>query len=83
MDVIRSRHYTWLGNGLGGDPIDDAMVTITADVMHICIREGIDIDSLIAKSKARFEQEERALREHADCPPIETTATDSSSPTTV
>jgi hypothetical protein len=62
VDVIRSRHYTWLGRGLGGDPIDEAMVTITADVMHICKHEGIDIDTLIAKSRARFEQEERQTR---------------------
>jgi hypothetical protein len=60
VDVIRSRHYTWLGLGLGGAPVDEAMVTLTADVMHICKREGIDIDWLIAQSKAKFEQEERA-----------------------
>ena len=60
-DVIRSRHYTWLGEGLGGAPIDEAMVSLTTDVMHICKRQGIDIDWLIAQSKAKFEQEERAI----------------------
>lgn len=62
MDVIRSRHYTWLAQGLGGDPVDEAMVTLTADVMHVCKREGIDIDWLIEQSRAKFEQEERDLR---------------------
>ena len=80
-DVIRSRHYTWLGNGLGGDPIDEAMLAITTDVMHICKRQGIDIDSLIAESKARFEQEEHEF-EHG-CPPVSTTTGSSSTPTTV
>jgi|CXWL01.1.fsa_nt_gi hypothetical protein len=60
-DVIRSRHYTWLGLGLGGAPVDEAMVTLTTDVMHICKREGIDIDWLIEQSKAKFEQEEKAI----------------------
>lgn len=69
VDVIRSRHYTWLGSGLGGDPIDEAMVTITTDVMHICKRQGIDVDSLIAKSRARFEQEERDFQQHGSGPP--------------
>jgi hypothetical protein len=60
-DVIRSRHYTWLGQGLGGAPVDEAMVTLTADVMHVCKRQGIDINWLIEQSKAKFEQEEKAL----------------------
>lgn len=60
-DVIRSRHYTWLGLGLGGAPVDEAMVTLTTDVMHICKRQGIDIGWLIEQSKAKFEQEERAI----------------------
>ncbi|MEO8493853.1 MAG: hypothetical protein ABI614_02200 [Planctomycetota bacterium] len=59
-DVIRSRHYTWLGLGLGGAPVDEAMVTLTADVMHVCKQQGIDINWLIEQSKAKFEQEERA-----------------------
>ena len=60
-DVIRSRHYTWLGQGLGGAPVDEAMVTLTTDVMHICKRQGIDIGWLIEQSKAKFEQEELAI----------------------
>ena len=63
-DVIRSRHYTWLGEGLGGDPVDEAMVTLTADVMHVCKRQGIDIDWLIEQSKAKFEYEETTLAQN-------------------
>ncbi|MDA1053463.1 MAG: hypothetical protein O3C40_23690 [Planctomycetota bacterium] len=58
VDVVRSRHYTWLGEGLGGVPVDEAIVTLTTDVMHVCKRQGIDIDWLIEQSKAKFEQEE-------------------------
>ena len=61
QDVIRSRHYTWLGLGLGGAPIDEAMVALTTDVMHVCKREGIDIHWLIEQSTAKFEQEETSL----------------------
>jgi hypothetical protein len=60
-DVIRSRRYTWLGQGLGGAPIDEAMVSLTTDVMHICKRQGIDIGWLLEQSKAKFEQEEGAM----------------------
>lgn len=60
-DVIRSRHYTWLGQGLSGAPVEEAMVALTTDVMHVCKRQGIDINWLIAQSRAEFEQEEQAL----------------------
>ena len=63
QDVIRSRHYTWLGLGLGGAPVDEAMVALTTDVMHVCKREGIDINWLIEQSKSDFEQEESSLGE--------------------
>lgn len=63
-DVIRSRHYTWLGQGLGGAPVAEAMVALTTDVMHVCKRQGIDINWLIAQSKAEFEQEETSLAQN-------------------
>jgi hypothetical protein len=34
--VVRSRHYTWLPEGLGDEPVDEAMAYIVADVMHVC-----------------------------------------------
>ena len=61
QDVIRSRHYTWLGLGLGGTQVAEAMISLTTDVMHVCKREGIDIDWLIEQSKVNFEQEETSL----------------------
>jgi hypothetical protein len=57
--IIRSRHYTWLGLGLGGEPVEDALVTLTADIMHICKRRGISFEELIEQSRAKFEQEEQ------------------------
>lgn len=62
-DVLRSRHYTWLGRGLGGDPVDEAMIALTADIMHICKRHGIDWDWLVEQSRTKFEQEESELLE--------------------
>jgi hypothetical protein len=73
--VIRSRHYTWLGRGLGGAPIDKAMITMTADVMHICKQQGIDVNWLIEQSKAKFEQEQRQLK-NPSCLPIPLVSSD-------
>jgi hypothetical protein len=64
-DVIRSKHYTWLGLGLGGDPIDQAMVDLTAKIMCICRRCGIDWQQVVAKSQAKIEQEEREVENRA------------------
>jgi hypothetical protein len=38
--VLRSKHYTWIAEGLGRAPLEEALVTITADLMHICHRAG-------------------------------------------
>ncbi len=56
--VIRSRRYTWLAEGLGGEPLEPALVNITTDIMHICQREGVDWEALLRKSRANFEREE-------------------------
>ena len=64
-DVIRSKHYTWLGLGLGGRAIDDAVVDLTAKVMHICKRCGIDFKHVLQRSQAKLEQEERAANSRA------------------
>lgn len=57
-DVIRSKHYTWLARGLGGEAVEDAMVSLTTDIMHICRRKGIPWQQVLAKSQAQFEMEE-------------------------
>ena len=59
--IIRSQHYTWLAEGLGGDPPEKALVDITTDIMHICKREGISWVTLVEQSQAQFDEEECAL----------------------
>ncbi|MGE5195262.1 MAG: hypothetical protein ACM3U2_22440 [Deltaproteobacteria bacterium] len=56
--VIRSRHYTWLGEGLAGEPPAGALTDIMADIMHICARQGMSWEQLLARSRAQFEREE-------------------------
>ena len=56
--VIRSQHYTWLGEGLGGAPLPTALGDIVADIMHICARQGISWEELMTRSRAQFEREE-------------------------
>ena len=64
-DVIRSKHYTWLGLGLGGETVEKAMVELTAKIMHICRRCGIDWQRVLNKSLAQVEQQERELQKSA------------------
>lgn len=56
--IVRSRHYTWIGQGLGGDRPADAIVQIMADTMHICKKEGLDFDELVEQSRRQFAEEE-------------------------
>lgn len=59
--VIRSKHYTWLAEGLGGMPVEEAMVTLTTDLMHICEHEGIPWERVIGQSREQFRREESKL----------------------
>lgn len=59
-EVIRSRHYTWLGLGLGGESIEEAMTSMMTDIMHICQREDLPFEQVLANGRAQFEREERA-----------------------
>ena len=61
--VIRSQHYTWLGEGLAGTPTGPALQDILADIMHICAREGISWENLVARSRAQFDREEAAANQ--------------------
>lgn len=61
-EVIRSRHYTWLPEGLGGEPIDVAMTYLVTDIMHVCKAAGISFEDVLRESRQRYEQEERELR---------------------
>ena len=57
-EVIRSRHYTWLPQGLGGEPVDEALTYLVADIMHICKLSNISIDEVLERARQRFEEEE-------------------------
>jgi hypothetical protein len=56
--IIRSRHYGWIGESRDGDPVDEVMRDILADVMHICKHEKIDFDDLVASARRQCEDEE-------------------------
>ena len=56
--IIRSQHYTWLAEGLGGQPLPVALTDIVTDIMHICARQGMSWDNLVSRSRAQFEREE-------------------------
>ena len=58
QDVVRSRHYTWLGLGLGGEELEDAMATLVADILHICRHNGIEWEDVVEQGRAQFEEEE-------------------------
>ena len=60
--VIRSKHYTWIAEGLAGAPLRDALTTITADLMHLCQRTGISWEQLLAESQKLCDVEESQLR---------------------
>jgi hypothetical protein len=56
--VIRSRHYSWIPEGLGGEPVDVAMTYMLADIMHVCQRTGVSFESVLEQSRKQFREEE-------------------------
>jgi hypothetical protein len=56
--IIRSQHYTWLAEGLGGQPVSIALTDIVTDIMHICARQGMSWENLVTRSRAQFDREE-------------------------
>jgi hypothetical protein len=56
--IIRSQHYTWLAEGLGGQPLSIALTDIVTDIMHICARQGMSWENVVTRSRAQFEREE-------------------------
>lgn len=56
--VIRSRHYTWLPEGLAGQPVDTAMTRLTADVMHVCRQAGIPWETVLRDAMEQFDIED-------------------------
>ena len=60
--ILRSKHYTWIAEGLGGVPVKEALVSITTDLMHMCHRSGVSWEQLVAESSRICEQEESAVK---------------------
>lgn len=58
-NVVRSRHYTWLPEGLGGEPVDVAMTYLTTDIMHVCKLAGISFDEILERGRKQFAGEEQ------------------------
>lgn len=61
--ILRSKHYTWIAEGLGGAPLQEALVSITADVMHMCNRVGLSWEELAAASQRLCDHEEAETRQ--------------------
>ncbi len=66
QSVLRSRHYTWLPEGLGGEDVDVAMTYLVTDIMHVCKLAGVPFDEVLQRSRQQYEREERELRENPD-----------------
>lgn len=58
--VIRSRHYTWLPQGLGGEPVEEAMTYLATDIMHICKLANFPVDRVLDRARRKFDEEEAA-----------------------
>ena len=47
-----------MGMELGGDALEEATATLTADLMHICKRRGISREEVLKQGRDQFEREE-------------------------
>lgn len=56
--IVRSQHYTWIGEGLGGEPLAEALTDMLADIMHICAHQGLSWEDLVTRSREQFDREE-------------------------
>lgn len=59
-EVIRSRHYTWLPQGLGGERVEEAMTYLATDIMHICKLAGVPVERVLDRARRKFDEEEAA-----------------------
>lgn len=57
-EIIRSRHYTWLPQGLGGESVEEAMTWLATDIMHVCKLAGVPVDRVLDRARLRCEKEE-------------------------
>ncbi|MBI1312210.1 hypothetical protein GC176_13045 [bacterium] len=75
-EIIRSRHYTWIAEGLGGDEVSVALQQILSDAMHVAHHAGLDWDNIYQAAQQQFEQEEleavaHSVRVEADITPVD------------
>ncbi len=63
--VVRSRHYSWLPEGLGGESVDVAMTFLLADIMHVCKLTGIAFENILQISREQFREEEMQRQSEA------------------
>lgn len=62
-EVVRSRHYTWLPSGLGGEDVESGMTWLIADIMHVCRLSGISFEAVYERARQQFELEENLVDE--------------------
>lgn len=58
-EVMRSRHYTWIAEGLGGGEVAEAVPQLLADTMHLAHRAGLNWDEVYEAARQQFEREKR------------------------
>ena len=57
QNVLRSRHYMRLCEGLGGAPPDLAMTALLTDIRHLCDLSGLDFEDLLEKSQLQRDRD--------------------------
>ena len=57
QNVLRSRHYTRLCEGLGGEPVEIAVESLLTDIRHLCHLADVSFDELLQQSQEQFDQE--------------------------
>ena len=65
QEVNRSRHYTWLAQGLGGEDAEEAMTWLTTDIMHLCEMAAIPFDRVLNHARFHHHVEQDELYETA------------------
>lgn len=74
-EIIRSRHYTWIAEGLGGDDVPEAVQQLLADIMHLAHHAGLNWDEVYEAARQQFEREEcEGANRHSASPAAATPA---------
>lgn len=57
--VLKSQKYMLVAEGLSGEPLEKALTEITVDVLHLCRRQGINVEQLLLQARKQADQEEQ------------------------